>query len=204
MENKFDSDEELWLSWYLEEVQEAGYIKSYIHHPESYILSPPQKYSFLKSVILKTKTKIVKSTLSILREHKYSPDFRVEWEHKAKGVFFDVFSSHTDLRRLPFIANADKHRYGHRPDFFSVIECKPAFSMYNMQREFAINQKWLYMQGIFVQKVIVENKKKKTGLFLETFVPDKYKFTKKTKRLKKLNYCVRTLHEYVDAKAGYK
>lgn len=201
MENKFDSDEELWLSWYLEELQEAGYIKSYIHHPESYILASPQKYSFFKSVALKTKT--VKSTLSILREHKYTPDFRVEWEHKAKGVFFDVFSSQTDLRRIPFIANADRCRYGHWPDFFSVIECKPTFSMYNMQREFALNQKWLYQKkGIFVQKVIVENKKKKTGLFPETFVPEIYKFTKKTKILKKLNYCVRTLHEYVDEKVG--
>lgn len=186
----FDSHEELIFSWYLQELKEARYVHSWVHHPESYILSPAQRYTYRKE--LKTKTKLIEITL--LREHKYTADFHIDWGEKAVGVFFNTSFSKKDLRKFPFIVNSDGFNW------FSVIEVKPVFSMYNSQREFALNQKWLYFKHeIYAQKIIALNPKK-TGLFQTTFTPYKFLYTPKTKKLKNLNYKVRTLQEFVQEK----
>lgn len=196
----FDSGEEEYLAWYLVALYEAGYIKSFIHHPESYVLSASQKYTCFKTL----HGKISKGTLSILRPHSYTSDFYVEWNEKAEGIFFNSLSSQIDLRNVPFIANEKNIvlGYGNRtsvPYTYSVIEVKPEFSQYNSQREFSINQKWMYQKyGIFVQKVIVFDKNKISGLFPETFTPNKFLYTHKRKQLKRLNYKPITIQTYVE------
>jgi len=192
----FDSEEEWLFSFYLDELFDAGYIKSWEHHPEAYVLAGPQKYTYLKA--LKTKTKEVR--ISLLREHIYSPDFTIEWNKTALGIFFDTFKSQIDLREIPFIANLKVNFDIAQTELFSIVEIKPSFSMFNMQRELAINIKWMYSKhGIYVQKVIPIDKKK-TGLFQTTFCPQRFMYTEKTKKLKKLNFKAKTLQEYVNWK----
>ena len=180
---KYDSKEELYFSWYLRELQEANYIYHIEYQPASYHLSLPQTHCFVKP--LKTKTKIVSVTL--LRKHIYTPDFRVLWEQKARGLFFNNHDDEVDLRKIPFITNPTSNSLSN-----GLIEIKPVFDQNNMTRLFAINQKWLYHQhDIYIQKIIP------VKLFEATFTPQKYLLTDKTNKQRKLKYQPKTLNEFL-------
>lgn len=195
-ETKFDSAEELFFSWYLDELYEAGYIESWEHHPKSFMLCPPVFYEYDKQ--LKTKTKVLVKKL--MAKHKYTADFKIIWNKKARGIFFDTFESRVDLKKSLFVANTkagSENFYPRRAIYYSIIEVKPAFSLFNMQRLFGLNQGWLYNSyEIYVQKIIPINKKK-TGLFQLSFCPKKFLYTEKTKKLKKLNFVAKTLKEFI-------
>ena len=127
-------------------------------------------------------------TKRLIREHSYTPDFRIIWAKKANGVFYASIYGQAYLISTPFITTAAN---------VGFVEIKPAFSRFNSQREFSINQKWLYQRyGTFCQKIIIANKK--NSLFDTTFTPAKYLLTEKTKKLRKLNYRPRTLSEYAN------
>lgn len=193
-ETKFDSAEELVFSMYLDELYEAGYIESWEHHPESFILCPPVSYEYDKQ--LKTKTKVL--IKKFIAKHEYTADFKIIWNNKAQGVFFDTFDSRRDLKKSLFVANTKRSTaYYSIMEYYSIIEVKPAFSLFNMQRLFELNRKWLYdSYEIYVQKIIPINKKK-TGLFQISFCPKKFLYTEKTKKLKKLNFATKTLDEFI-------
>lgn len=179
----YDSKEELYFSWYLDELVEAGYVARYEPQPESFLLADTVIYEYEKH--LKTKTKTLFKTL--LREHIYSPDFRVVWHKKVKGVFYDSIYGQVNLLSVPFFTVNSN---------ISYIEIKPAFSLHNSQREFSINQKWMFQKhGFYVQKIIIANKG--NNLFAKTFTPAKYLYTEKTKKLKKLKYQPRMLSEFL-------
>jgi ribosomal protein S8 len=191
-ETEFDSTEELMFSHYLDELYEAGYIESWEHHPESFILCPPVFYECDKQ--LKTKTKVL--VKKFMAKHGYTADFKIIWN-------FDTLDSRIDLKKSLFVANTKRNTaYYSIIDYYSIIEVKPAFSLFNSQREFAINQKWLYdSHRIYAQKIIPINKKK-TGLFQISFCPKKFLYTEKTKKLKKLNFAAKTLEEFVEERGN--
>lgn len=144
----------IWMSQ-----QEAGFISGYESQPESFVLSDPFFYLFDKK--LKTKTRRVSQ--KFIPEHLYTADFKLEWAEKARGIFFNGFADSVNLKKIPFIA---KNRICH-------IEVKPDFDVHNMQREFSINQKWVFQKhGIYVQKVIPSCKR--GFLFAKTFTPKKF------------------------------
>ena len=159
-----------------------GFIVSYDYQPVPFILSNPAPYIYHKH--LQTKVKPISQNL--LAEHKYTADFRIDWAEKARGLFFNGFKDFVNLKKIPFIA-AQRN--------ISYIEIKPgtkgkaskrAFDPHSTLREFAINQKWVWQNyGIYVQKIIISNKKQ--GIFAKTFTPVKYLKTP-TNRNKKLHY----------------
>lgn len=174
----FDSKEELYFSFYLDELYKAGYISAYEPQPESYVLSPPIFFKYTKQ--LKTKTKQIVKKLT--REHIYSPDFKILWTEKAYNVFSRNIDCNADLKAIPFITNCQK----------SIIEIKPIFDQNNMTRLFTINAKWMYQRhGIYVQKIIP------VKLFEATFTPRKYLLTDKTNRPRKLKYQPKTLNDFI-------
>jgi len=150
----YDSKEEVWFSWYLEELREAGLIKEISYHPPSRALSHPVSYFWDKR--LKTKKKLMHSQL--LPGCSYTPDFLWMWDGKAKGIFFENIESRNKLQ----------------PFFWSQYDCshvdiKGTHSRYNDSREFEVKRKWMwYIYNIYVQKVIPEN------LFKTTFTPERF------------------------------
>jgi len=175
----FDSDEEWYFSFYLDELYEAGYISEYELYPDSYILSDAVFYEYEKQ--LKTKTKMIVKKL--MREHIYSPDFRIIWADKARGVFFDSIYGQTNLLKVPFITISDN---------ISIVEIKPVFDQNNMTRLFITNQKWMYHKlGIYVQKIVP------VKLFEQTFTPKRYLLTDKSGKPRKLKYQPRSLETFV-------
>ena len=184
----FDSDEEKYFSWYLDELMNEGYIESYTPHHKSYQLAEPVAYEWKKE--LKTKTKIMKSTL--LQGKLYTPDFLIKWTPDAyKGLLMNL-SCKSDINGYPFTECVPLYPY-------SVIEIKPIFDQNNMEREFRINQKWVYQKhGIYVQLIKPLSKKKGfKGLFERTFTPKEYLLTDKKTRLRTLHYKPIGIKEYL-------
>ena len=179
---EFDSQEERYFSYYLDELKEAGYIISYEAQPESYVLSEPYFYDYN----IQLKTKIRPAVKKLIREHIYTADFKIHFAAEASGIFCNRLESRKDLTKIPFVVDYF---------FVSIIEIKPAFSRFNSQREFSINQKWLFQRhGVYCQKIKISNR---AGLFKDTFTPKKYLVTE-TGKPKKLHYEPKTLEEFVE------
>jgi len=182
-----DSPEELWFRFWIDEVVEAGYIYSYHYHPEPYLLAPAFSYKYDKH--LKTRTKELESNL--LSPHIYSPDFLVNWHKSARGFFFLSISDQLNLKSVPFVAQETEDGNN---DYYSIVEIKAGFSKFHAGREFSINQKWMLQRfGVYVNKTIISNK---TGLFKDTFCPEKFLLTDKAKQNRKLHFKSRTLEEF--------
>ena len=193
----FDSKDEIWFKWYLDELVDAGFIKAVVYQPNGYILSASKQYPI--HVQLKTKIKIVKRTL--LKGHIYTPDFKIIWSKTAKGIFYQEIYGREKLE-APFIAY----------DGISVIEVKPNFDMNNMTRLFTINQKWtMEKHGVYVQAIQLTPKTKggkitahKNAIFNTSFCPERFRWTDKSLKARKAGVMFGGLEQFIDQKAKIK
>ena len=143
----FDSKEELEFYWWLEEAYDELIVLDIVYHPEPYTL-------FEKALTPEGKT--------LLREHKYTPDFVIE-----------VPKELDDLG----LSGLHKGTY--------IIDVKGGFNLHNNLREFSINRKWMFQKyGIYVNKV------EPTEWFHKHWCPKKALLTPKTKQIrKKYQHC---------------
>jgi len=164
----FDSDEELEFYHWIQEALKYKVISDWKYNHLSYPLSSKKSYNFTKQ--LKTKTKIVEKHL--FHEHSYKPDF-----HIYKGDRWNILEKHNLLT-----FHDDEKEF--------VIDTKGTFQRNDGNRSFTINQKWMYdKHGIYVNKVIPEK------FFKLTWLPEKCRFTRKKKQLRKKYENVPTLFE---------
>jgi hypothetical protein len=91
VELTFDSEEERLFHLYLEELKHRGFIDSFIFHPETITISEEADYGYVDK-----KNKCVVATL--LRKHEYTPDFKVFWNIKAKGIFYNNINDIVNLK----------------------------------------------------------------------------------------------------------
>lgn len=177
-----DSDEEVMTLLYLFELQEKGYIEK-IERSESFTLSERFDKLYTETKQLKTKTKSVEKNQCLLREHVYTPEFKITWTHK--GYLYLTWSKyHTGKIDTNLFHTAGK--------YLSYIEVKPSFDKHGMTRLFIINQKMMYkIYGIFVNLVIPHE------LFKETFTPEAWLLTP-TGRERKINWIVKNINHYIE------
>lgn len=183
--SKFDSSEELYFSWYLEELKNAGYIIEYYREVEPFDLLQPVVFKWNK----KLKTKEKEMEFNILREHIYTPDFKIIWDESARGIFVVTEGFTAESRaNIPFV--------GQKLDedsLVSYIEIKPIFDQNNMTRLFTINQKWVYDKvKIYVQKIIP------IKLFKSTFVPKRYLRTDGGRAPRLIKFQIKKLKDFTD------
>lgn len=195
----FKSDLEFQFCLYLEQLQEAGFIKEFGYETLKLDISP----SIYESYLVQLKTKIKEDKEFLMRENTYQPDFILTWSEQAKNVFYldREVPITCKIGDIPF-----RLAYNINVEPISYIEVKPNFEgNLNSSKEFTIIQKWLYQdKGIFVQKVKPEK------LFAKTFVPDRlieenvYKVNTKfsTKGQSKFKFRPKTLQEYLKLR-GY-
>ena len=161
---EFDSQEELEFWHWLNEAYEAGLIAGYEYHKRSWALSEKQTYTDI--VELKTKIKEVEKHL--MHPHVYTPDFEI-FGAKDIGLI-------------------DVHQDG-----WHVVDVKGTFNMYGGDREFSINQKWMYdKHGVYVHKVVPEK------LFKKTWCPELVRYTPKTGKLRKKYIKCKTIKEFLN------
>ena len=82
--SQVQSNEELYFSWYCDELQERGIIKRYLYATNTFKLSESKQYTYTKKLITKVKT----LQGHLLDEHVYTPDFIVEWNTNYDGIFY--------------------------------------------------------------------------------------------------------------------
>lgn len=172
--DQFDSDEELYFSWYVEELETAGIIVKSIYHPPSIMVCPLQTISWMKE--LKTKSVIEES--AFLFDLVYTPDWKLIWHPNVINRLVLVlksliYSTKSPLKIFPFIGQWEKGL------ITSFIDVKGGYSAFGNKSNqmFHVIQKVLYYHlGLYVQDI--EPKE----LFTKTFCPNKYRSTPKLHR----------------------
>lgn len=168
---EYDSKEEIYMTWWLQELKDRGYIKEYEYQPLAFPLSDTVEHRWVE--VLKTKCKA--KTCTMLREHSYTADFRVEWTRLAEG---------------PFIAPPEK-KWTSAPIYasrllLSYLDVKPAFQCHEARSAiFAVNQKWVFQKfNTYIQPIVVVPNGRglpTDALFSNTFIPKRFLWTDKGK-----------------------
>lgn len=188
----FDSNEELYFSWWLDELKEKEFILSYEIQPQSFELLPPVSYINITEKKLKDK--------SLLRNLSYTPDFKIIWhDFNVESIPFAAWLEY-DEGTNKYCTELQK---GIKPDdiiiyqtldnkLISYIDIKGSFAGRNNNSAitFPLNKKLMFNRhGIFVNKIIPQK------LFENTFVPKRYLLTDKNKQLRKINFNVKTIDD---------
>ena len=189
MKNNFDSSEELYFSWYLEQLKASRYINHWERIETSYLLTKGLEHEYIKPM-KKVEDKALKQT--ILAPSSYIPDFIIYWEPKAIGIFVSKESKTVGKIITPFLCTDD--------ELISIVETKGTFDMGNMTRLANNNIKFVYEKyQVYINMVKVPT------IFKHTFTPERYLFTDKSMQPRKINYGTkkkiigpRTLREFID------
>ena len=183
--NEFDSEEELFFNIYLNELKDNEYIIDYVYQPEPFILNEPVKFD----IIVHKKTKDVIQQKSLLKGRSYTPDFKIQWSDKAKGIFFQNLGDIHNKRPI-FIAQ----------DNITYLDIKGKFNMNSSWAIFEANRKSVYEKyGIFVEKIMPVGKSK--CLFGVSFTPKDLPMWQKrnpTKKYSWVKWNVKSLEEFVN------
>lgn len=202
---KYDSDEEVYFSWWINEMVEAGMITKVIYQPKPFLLSETASFDFIE--VMKTKTK--QRTINVLQDHYYTADWLIVWASKTHLKIHASFDDkiNESIKRFDFIS-----QYNNKKDYyFSVIDIKGTFAGQHNSTAitFPINQKWVYNKyNIYIQKVITKPQisiKKgtitpKNALFLKTFVPGRFLVTDGMTKARKIRYNFMNIDEYLQSR----
>lgn len=194
---KFDSDEEVFVAMWLQELQDAGFVKRWSRTEVAFPMTQGLKRNWVKETQLKTKLKQELKTDTLLRPSEYTPDFIVNFSAEGIERFVGILEPATEYK-------TGKLFYKNTPGV--IIEVKPSFDQNNMERLFKLNQKFLWdKEKIFVNLV------EPVALFEKTFIPlaaiPYFQYKVITKKLIakgkkkgdwKLNFIPKTLKEYLN------
>lgn len=179
--NNFDSHEELYYSWYLDELQDAGFIKSYEAQHVFHLL-PDVNHIYTKKMVRVADKEV---EYSLMKGHIYTTDFKIEWDESAKGIFYEDLTDppeHTPMTKALYIAK----------EGVTFIEIKPKFDFKNMTRLVKINIKWVWsLYNEYVQIVVPEK------MFKKTFTPNRYQYTNKSNKKRVIKFETQTLDEFL-------
>ncbi len=189
----FDSNDELYISYWLQELKDFGIIDDFFR-AESYTLNDPLIIEYEEEKQLKTKTSFVKKKQTLIPEKEYTPDFKIFWNQDFTKLY--KFVSWLDNCKVQNIVVQDLG--------ISILEVKPIYDKHNMIRLFKTNQAIMWSRhNIYVSLVDYES------LFEKTFTPRRYiiengtyKNNSKhgTKGTSKISWKVKVLEEFINNK----
>jgi hypothetical protein len=146
------SDEEWFFYNWLVEARKHNLVSCIEYQPKKYELSERAAVTYEKK--MKTKKKYVEKFL--FHPHSYTPDFE--------------FIVHPLLENF-FV----RSRYMQECEV--IVDVKGSFNRYSDQKQFAINQKWVYAKyGVYIEKIVPEK------LFKKTWCPKVCRYTPKKKQ----------------------
>jgi hypothetical protein len=191
---EYESDEELYVLYWLEELRDKGFIISIERAPEIK-LSDGLLVKYNKITKLKTKEKVELKDQILLQPHYYTPEFKVKWAFNVPNkLLWNLNSVRMGTKNSVLIGHPPTHGIFSDPAVASItyIEVKPDFDQNNMTREFRINQKWawearkLYVNLLFPKK-----------LFTSTFTPQAYRLTRVKRTERTIRWEIVTLDQYL-------
>jgi len=196
----FDSNEELYFSWWAQELIRFDIITKIKYQPKPFRLFKGTTVTYNQQLV----TKIKPRTIELLKGHEYTADFLIYWNKNVKDILFTGWNEkgYHSVKKYPFIAN-----YSEVKDcYFSVIDVKGTYNQNDAWRRFSIDQKWVFQNfGVYVQKIITHPAIDKEGklipanaLFPNTFIPDRFLLTNKDMKPRKINYKYIGLKQFMD------
>jgi len=186
-----DSKEETYFSWWLKEAHQKEIILDVYYHEDRFKLIDEVWLEYLE----KKKTKLNIKKFQLLKDHWYSPDFRIVWNpaylNKIFLCYSPVFPIVSEKRPyMPFLASVVNDLY------ISYVDTKGTFvSAKNSSGiRFPVEQKLLFKtKGIYVNKTVVPT------IFKDTFTPLRYFYQDIQKGRRKINYHAKTSEEYINS-----
>lgn len=201
MVENFDSNEEMYFKWFLDELLTYECIRGYKYHPKPFILSQSLYFDVQNQKRPESKPR----QISIMQGHQYQADFVIYWTNKLKNIIWAPLagSFYENPKSFPFLANFNKEN----SVYYTVVDVKGSFSgpHNNSAISFPLNQKWVWSKySILVQKVVTHPRVTKKGdivpsnaLFSKFFVPEKFIYTNKSGEKRKIVYPIRKIDQYL-------
>tara|TARA_R110000803_G_scaffold150334_1_gene215699 strand:- start:5 stop:640 length:636 start_codon:yes stop_codon:yes gene_type:complete len=166
------SDEEVYFTWYMDDLEEAGFIDHYNYEGEVYSMTEPLFLPWTKQLATKTKD----MEFSALAKSTYNPDYNIYWDNSAKGIFIPGIPS----KDKPYFAGSEFLDLTDQCK--STIDVKGSGSKTSSDNIFPFKQKLMWLtHNIYVHKVIPQQ------LFKKTFTPRRYFLTDVNGTKRKIN-----------------
>jgi hypothetical protein len=168
--DRFKSDEELYFSWWLDELVEKGIIHKWHYEFEPFVLSE----------------RVCKNGKTLLQSHDYTPDFFILWTLKYIPAVKISISSGKDLFSLVDVKG------GYSNNFNDM--------RFPLNQKWVMEKFGLYVNKIIpVSGFRINSKQEKVlkkCLFSETFTPKKYLLTP-TGKARIIHWKVRTVEQFL-------
>ena len=180
----FLSLDELYISWYLEELRVTGYVAKWAYEPKTFLLGEGDLLiRRVEYKQLQTKVSKKESFPMLLGKHNYTPDFMVRFTDKAEDIFFNNFTN-VKTQGIPFKLYKN---------FTSIIEVKFESGKFQGSKgKTNLSRKWMLDK---LDKYVEEIKYKE--LFYSSFTPKRFQ-TKDGSRMKlQHTFTMQNLDDYV-------
>jgi hypothetical protein len=182
---EYDSLDELYFMWYLDDLVTNGIVKSY-HRSKSIVLLEGRKLPL--RVMLKTKVSIQLKQKLLHSSVTYTPDFIIIWSSDEKLVTRYDRQDGFENKTAMFLAREIDE------ELVSIIDIKPSTTFqtkYNTSYTFSVKQAILFAtQGVMVEKVQVKS------LFKSSFTPTRFLRTDANRADRKIHWATKTYQEY--------
>lgn len=206
------NDIEIYFEWWLNELQEQGYIKSYDRESKVFQVFPSflmHRMEYKKTILPKEKE------YTLLGETNYSYDYKIIWNPKAIYLFHQpvdfsdlsvpqvmvypktFFLSHFNKDHNLFVSYCDVKPPGQAARFSGSLSSYHTFGL--KQRAL------LWMHRIYINKTIpipMAGAGKTISLFPITFTPRRYLTTDGGTRSRKIKFPIYTLQDYVKSRSN--
>lgn len=190
---KFDSNEEIYFTWWLEEAKKHGVVKRAVHHPEPFQLLDSVKYE----VEIHLATKVRYEERELLKGMSYTCDFYVEWDKRFQNYVYAIIDRPIRNNSVPFFAQEFETEDGiiHA----SYIEVKGTFGgKHKSEAMSTMMRKMCYDKfKIFVQMIKIGQGSGKGYFFESTFTPMRFLRTDGGSMQRKMHYRPLIVQEWI-------
>jgi|GEM_PF-2847280 len=204
-----ENDDEMYFTWYMDELVNYNFIKSYQREPETFTVLPG--YVHKKEKHFKTKPNEAEE-FNLLQPITYTYDYRIIWDESALNIFTETLNEAKPFRfGLPTFISHYINVEGNL-ELVSYIDVKPHVSAARFGGKlssyytFPFVQKFLLNKyRLYINKAIPKNQGKfgvNTCLFAKTFTPNRYKFTDGGTQLRKIKWRVVSITSFVKKQEG--
>lgn len=197
MENVFDSLEEQYTEWYLQELKDAGIVNNFFFHHAKFDLVKGTHYEMVTVGKKRNSSRI----MTLAQPHTYTPDFMIVWNCNNGDTmrFIKVLTNISEASRLSAYKSEQRRFFWAQPKpvkYSSIIDVKPMFTrqqsrvaVFSLKRAIMLDK-----FGLNVQAVIPDI------LFMKTFTPKRFLRCDRSNKARKINFHVRSLEEFLNVK----
>jgi hypothetical protein len=203
----YENDHEKYCRWYLEDLQENGFIKKIEREAETFLVLPSVNVKREKHFVRKDNEY---ESIELLSSLTYTYDFRIIWDPNALSVFTEVLMENSAFRFGDPLFISQLIEIDGVQEIVSYIDVKPHSSAAqhggNLSTfyTFPVIQKVMYsVHNLYINKIVpVPNGKKygaTTCLFAKSFTPKRYFFTNKSMTQRTMHHKpIKTFSTYLE------